>query len=135
MRYIMRHIYCVTTWFFLAYPPKSEVQTLKMKRLSLKSKRKATSCLGDGRPKDLYKFKVDIPPGFTNPSSNCYANSMFQCLFSSPVFGEILQVLELSETQGNNGTIKTEIEYFKKYSYKNFITDHSNIGKSIFKGL
>ena len=47
-----------------------------------------------------------IPPGFTNPSSNCYANSMFQCLFSSPVFGEILQVLELSETQGNNGKLK-----------------------------
>ena len=58
------------------------------------------------RLKDLYNFKVDIPPGFTNPSSNCYANSMFQCLFSSPVFGEILQVLELSETQGNNGKLK-----------------------------
>ena len=58
------------------------------------------------------------------------------CLYSSPVFGEILQkVLELSETQGNNGTIKTEIEYFKKYSYKNSITDHSNIGKLIFQGL
>ena len=126
----------VTTWFFLVYPPKSEVQTLKMKRLSLKSKRKATSCLGVGRPKHLYNFKVDIPPGFTNPSSNCYANSMLQCLFNSPVFGEILQkVLELSETQGNSGTFKTEIEYFKKYSYKNSITDHSNIGKLIFQGL
>ena len=52
------------------------------------------------------------------------------------MFGENLQkVLELSETQGNNGTIKTEIEYFKKYSYKNSITDHSNIGKLIFQGL
>ena len=73
-----------------------------MKRLSLKS----NFLLG---PKDLYNFKADIPPGFTNPSSNCYANSMFQCLFSSPVFGEILQVLELSETQGNNGKLKYSI--------------------------
>ena len=45
------------------------------------------------------------------------------------MFGEILQVLELSETQGNNGKI------FKKYSYKNSIADHSNIGKLIFQGL
>ena len=52
------------------------------------------------------------------------------------MFGEILQkVLGLSETPSNNGTIKTEIEYFKKYSYKNSITDHSDIGKLTFQGL
>ena len=78
----------------LVYPPKSEAQTQLPAWVMVDQKIY------------IYNFKVDIPPGFTNPSSNCYANSMFQCLFSSPVFGEILQVLELSETQGNNGKLK-----------------------------
>ena len=45
------------------------------------------------------------------------------------VFYILQKVLELSETQGNN------VEYLKKYSYKNSIADHSNIGKLIFQGL
>ena len=79
----------VTTWFS---PPKSEAQT------QLPAWVMVDYTILWTYPQDLQILHL---------TATCiYANSMFQCLFSSPVFGEILQVLELSETQGNNGKLK-----------------------------
>ena len=85
----------------------------KMKRLSLsKNKRASTASstkgdpVNEARKKELYHFRVNRPPGFTNPSSNCYANSMLQCLFNSGMFREIIEKIpDGHKIQGNFSVI------------------------------
>lgn len=69
-----------------------------MKQLCLKKRKKHDqTSTGVKEIVDVYNFKVTMPPGLTNPANNCYANSLFQCLFNTRTFSD---VLELEDGQG-----------------------------------
>ena len=40
-------------------------------------------------PGELYRFDITYPSGLSNPSSNCYVNSILQCMINHPSFSEI----------------------------------------------
>ena len=42
---------------------------------------------------ELYNSEALLPPGMTNIASNCYANSIIQCLLNHPTFLGLLEVV------------------------------------------